>query len=62
MAVDGSIQTRSYEDKNGNKRKVVEVVVANVNFCGDGKKAEAAPEEPAEAPGEGIELGDDLPF
>lgn len=34
IAVNGSIQTRSYEDKQGNKRTVVEVVAANVNFCG----------------------------
>ena len=26
MAVNGTIQTRSYEDKNGNKRKAVEIV------------------------------------
>lgn len=34
IAVVGSIQTRSYEDKNGNKRKAVEVQVENVSFCG----------------------------
>lgn len=34
IAVVGSIQTRSYEDKNGNKRKAVEVQVDNVSFCG----------------------------
>lgn len=33
IAVKGSIQTRSYEDKNGNKRKAVEVVVDNFTFC-----------------------------
>ena len=34
IAVEGSIQTRNYEDKNGNKRKAVEVQVDNVSFCG----------------------------
>ena len=34
IAVVGSIQTRNYEDKNGNKRKAVEVQVDNVSFCG----------------------------
>ena len=29
IAVTGSLQTRNYEDKNGNKRKAVEVVVDN---------------------------------
>ena len=34
IAVRGSIQQRNYEDKNGNKRKAVEIVVDNANFCG----------------------------
>ena len=34
IAVQGSIQTRNYEDKNGNKRTAVEVVADNVSFCG----------------------------
>ena len=34
IAVTGSIQTRNYEDKNGNKRVATDVVVANASFCG----------------------------
>lgn len=34
IAVQGEIQTRNYEDKNGNKRKAVEVVAQSVSFCG----------------------------
>lgn len=34
IAIDGSIQTRQYEDKNGNKRTAVEVVADNINFAG----------------------------
>ena len=34
IAVQGYIQTRMYEDKNGNKRKAVEIVADNVSFCG----------------------------
>jgi len=34
IAVQGSIQTRSYEDKNGNKRTATEIVADNVSFCG----------------------------
>lgn len=41
IAVRGNIQTRNYEDTNGNKRKAVEVVVDDVSFCGS--KAETAP-------------------
>ena len=39
IAVQGSIQTRAYEDKQGNKRTAVEVVADNVSFCGS--KAES---------------------
>lgn len=52
IAVQGSIQTRNYEDKNGNKRTAVEVVADNVSFCGS--KAESgtvgAPAARAAAP------------
>jgi single-strand DNA-binding protein len=34
IAISGAIQTRSYEDKNGNKRKAFEIVADNVSFCG----------------------------
>lgn len=34
IAIQGSIQTRTYEDKNGNKRQAVEIVADNVSFCG----------------------------
>lgn len=34
IAVQGSLQTRNYEDKNGNKRTAVEIVADNVSFCG----------------------------
>ena len=34
IAIQGYIQTRMYEDKNGNKRKAVELVADNVSFCG----------------------------
>lgn len=39
IAVQGSIQTGSYEDKNGNKRSTFEIVADNVSFCGS--KAES---------------------
>ena len=38
IIVEGSIQTRSYEDRNGNKRRAVEVVADNVQF-GESKSA-----------------------
>lgn len=46
IAVQGSIQTRNYEDKSGAKRTAVEIVADNVSFCGsknDGTGTAAAP-------------------
>ena len=34
IAISGSIQTRQYQDKNGNNRTAVEIVADNVNFAG----------------------------
>jgi single-strand DNA-binding protein len=38
MAVHGSIQTRSYTDKDGNKRKAFEIVADDINFAGAKKE------------------------
>lgn len=34
IAIEGSIQTENFTDKDGNKRKSVTVVANNVSFCG----------------------------
>lgn len=34
IAVQGSLQTRNYEDKNGNKRIAYEIVAEQISFCG----------------------------
>ena len=48
IAVEGSIQTRNYEDRNGNKRTAFEVVANNVSFCGEKRDSgSAADNEPA---------------
>ncbi|MCH5198664.1 MAG: single-stranded DNA-binding protein [Oscillospiraceae bacterium] len=39
IAVQGSLQSRNYEDRNGNKRTAYEIVASNVSFCGS--KAES---------------------
>ena len=66
FALVGSIQTRKYEDKNGNKRTATEIVVSEAHFCGD-KKAETtsghhtftiAPNDDIEE----IDNDDSLPF
>ena len=47
IAVTGSIQTRNYEDKNGNKRKAVEIVAKEVSFCGSKETPKQEHQEPA---------------
>lgn len=66
--VDGRLQTRSYQDRDGNKRTAVEVVSDHVYF-GDSKKKESegnAPEDelPENEPQDFSEAEDDgeLPF
>lgn len=66
IAVTGSIQTRNYEDKNGNKRTAFEVIVDQASFCGS--KAESgnagayrAPEVQA-APAPSFSTGNDGDF
>lgn len=71
IAIEGTIQTDNYIDKNGNNRKQVEVVANNVSFCGskadNNDNAQGAPaQEYASADNsdfeEIVEDDDDLPF
>ena len=63
LAVTGEIQTRKYQDKNGNNRVAFEVVINQASFCG-GKNTEANTNESAynAAEYEEISVDDDLPF
>ena len=38
ILLSGRLESRSYQDNAGNNRKVTEVVVSEVNFCGDKKQ------------------------
>ena len=59
--VDGRLQTRNYEDKNGNKRKAVEVIANNVYFADS--KTQEAPSANQPVPNyEEIGTEEDLPF
>ena len=68
VVVEGRLQSRSYEDKSGSKRKAVEVVADNVYFADsrkDGDSTSGAPSAAYGTPGEFKELSDDdgeLPF
>ena len=54
IAIEGKLSNRSYEDKEGNKRYITEVIVQNILLMGDRKASISA--EAAE------ETEDDLPF
>ena len=49
IAVTGQLKTRTYEDRNGNKRKVVEVRTESVTFVG-GKSTGETPKTSYNAP------------
>jgi single-strand DNA-binding protein len=52
IAIEGKLSNRSYEDKEGNKRYISEVVVQSILLMGDRKESIPA----------GAETEDDLPF
>lgn len=74
IALQGQIQTRNYEDKNGNKRTAFEILAREVSFCGSKAQtntvsAEATTPSPtnryqSSEPFDFEEIGDDedLPF
>lgn len=67
VAVQGSIQTRIYEDKQGSKRKAVEVLAERVHFVEPKRDDNAtAPATTATPPsysqGDFQQVDDDLPF
>jgi single-strand DNA-binding protein len=59
VAIEGRLQSRSWETDDGQKRSVVEVVAENVQFLSAGKRQE---ESTNDTPVEEIDLGDDIPF
>lgn len=58
----GSIQTRSYEDAEGKKHYVTEVIAEEVNFCGDNKRSEQADDCFQSEGFTAVGADDDLPF
>lgn len=66
--IEGRIDNRSYDDKDGNKRYVSEVVLQNFQFLGDrgasdgSAPAEVPADKPADKPASSGESDDDLPF
>lgn len=73
IGIEGSIQTSSYTDQDGNKRNTTEVLAENVSFC-ESRKGSGDPQpSPSAAPSPGYSSGssedfeeitpdEDLPF
>lgn len=65
VAVQGAIQTRSYTDRDGNKRKAFEIVADNVHFA-ESKRDKPATNNAGYASGDNGNFeditDDDLPF
>lgn len=66
--IEGSIRTRQYDDKDGNKKYITEVHAQRVQFLGGGGSGGRAAQprdtqtEPATAPGPGPAEEEDIPF
>lgn len=67
IAIKGSLQQRSYQDKDGNNRTVYEVIVESADFCGKKENADEQAQkldnEVEQPEFEEISMGNlDLPF
>ena len=61
IGINGRLQTRTYQDKQGNNRKVTEIIANNIYFCGS--KREQIPQKTAAENYEPIDIEvEDLPF
>lgn len=62
--VEGRIQTRNYDDKDGNKRYITEIVARDVRFLGGGGGRAAQQDTVGAPPGEdqAPAAEDDIPF
>jgi len=66
LYIEGKIRTRSWDDKDGNKRYTTEIVADNMQMLGskqgNEETAASAPENTGSVDIESIPEGDDLPF
>lgn len=64
IAVSGRVQSRQYQDKNGNNRQAVEIVAREASFCGEKKNQNYANESRLDVAPVSEQFDDegDLPF
>lgn len=64
IAIDGQLQSRNYQTKDGQNRTAIEIVAENVSFTGERKKLSGESEDPSMYSEDysAMPLDDDLPF
>ena len=67
IALEGSLQSRKYTDKDGNNRTAIEIVASNISFCGGKNGGNANTATTNDAPATKVanapsEDNDELPF
>lgn len=67
IALEGSLQSRKYTDKDGNNRTAIEIVASNISFCGGKNGGNANTATNNDAPATMVanapsEDNDELPF
>lgn len=67
IALEGSLQSRKYTDKDGNNRVAIEIVASNISFCGGKNGGNANTATTNDAPATMVanapsEDNDELPF
>ena len=67
IALEGSLQSRKYTDKDGNNRSAIEIVASNISFCGGKNGGNANTATTNDAPATMVanapsEDNDELPF
>lgn len=67
IALEGSLQSRKYTDKDGNNRIAIEIVASNISFCGSKNGGNANTATTNDAPATMVanvpsEDNDELPF
>ena len=62
VAVVGRVQTREYEDREGTKHQMMQVVAEKVTFLGAARKEDSAAPRPAKPVSESESISDEVPF
>jgi single-strand DNA-binding protein len=62
IGIDGRLQSRQYETKDGGKRTAYEVVVGNMEFLDSKAAGQQASNTPSYQPQDGVFTDEEVPF